>query len=398
MKKLLVFLLTACLHLHAQSQQIHTGHKELNRYNFISKVHNRILYPSGLDSFFHSLHTLQKERSGTISIVHIGDSHIQADFLSGLVRENLQIQFGNAGRGLIFPYQLAQSNAPADILCSSDTRWEFNRLAHPEIDIRTGISGFAIQTPMPRATIGISFKRNQSFNRVTLFTDTATENKWTVSTASRVQWDTFQTATFLLDTLQTSIFITAEAGNSLKELFGLAVSNSQPGILYHTIGVNGARYDHFNRAALFWEQLGALKANLYIISLGTNEAQSAKFNANEFRENLKSFIEKLRRASPNASILITTAPDSYKRNRPNAVLKQLNASLGNYCEQNRLPLWDLYKASNGYGSCASWNRYGLMNKDKIHFTAEGYRVQGWMLFNAMMSAYDKWNSVSGLKR
>ncbi|MEI9959355.1 MAG: hypothetical protein WDM90_24250 [Ferruginibacter sp.] len=80
----------------------------------------------------------------------------------------------------------------------------------------------------------------------------------------------------------------------------------------HSIGVNGARYAQYNATPLFWQQLPALKADIYIISLGTNEAQAASFDEAVFTEQLTIFLQKLKAVSPNAAILITTAPDSYK--------------------------------------------------------------------------------------
>ncbi|MEI9959357.1 MAG: hypothetical protein WDM90_24260 [Ferruginibacter sp.] len=67
----------------------------------------------------------------------------------------MQQQFGKAGRGLVFPYQLAKSNAPDDINSYSNTSWQFSRLARADESIPEGISGFCIQTDRPGATINL---------------------------------------------------------------------------------------------------------------------------------------------------------------------------------------------------------------------------------------------------
>src|SRR5881394_2548290 len=107
----------------------------VKQYPYTNPAFNRIFNSSGLDSFYQKLYKLKKTGTGIVTVVHIGDSHIQADFLSAVVRKNLQQFFGNAGRGLVFPYQLAQSNAPSEITSSSNSGWQFNRIAHPEIPI-----------------------------------------------------------------------------------------------------------------------------------------------------------------------------------------------------------------------------------------------------------------------
>src|SRR5689334_4698676 len=138
-KHFVYFTLIASLYFfpdYSIAQTMPDNENELSgKYPFISTVFNRISNNAGLDSFYQKLHRLKTSGSGTISIVHIGDSHIQADLLTAVVRNGLQDFFGNSGRGLVFPYQLAQSNAPDDIFSSSSTRWQYNRLAHPEIPI-----------------------------------------------------------------------------------------------------------------------------------------------------------------------------------------------------------------------------------------------------------------------
>src|SRR5689334_10476240 len=127
---ILAFLYIAPASSIAQSMPVNEN-KLSGNYPFISTVFNRISNNSGLDSFYKKLHQLKLNGSGTVSIVHIGDSHIQADFMTAVVRNGLQDFFGNAGRGLVFPYQLAQSNSPDDIYSSSSIGWQFNRIAHP---------------------------------------------------------------------------------------------------------------------------------------------------------------------------------------------------------------------------------------------------------------------------
>src|SRR3954465_12415254 len=71
------------------------------KYPFVTTVFNRIFNNAPLDSFYAKLSRLKESGKGVVSIVHIGDSHIQADFLSGIVRESMQSFFGNAGRGMV---------------------------------------------------------------------------------------------------------------------------------------------------------------------------------------------------------------------------------------------------------------------------------------------------------
>lgn len=383
------------------AQQMPVSDSASKNYAFVSLVFNRIQNSTGLDSFYKKLHQLKSGKSGHVSIVHIGDSHIQADFLSDVVRDGMQDFFGNAGRGLVFPHQLAQSNAPDDISSYSNVKWQFNRLAHPEIPYPSGISGFGINTTTSEASLTLSLKNGQSFNRLKFFTDNSPLGTWIVQadkdqvadTLNKGEQDSLGYQQLELYDDATAFTISSSPSLHSKEFYGVSLEKSAPGVLYHTIGVNGARYDQYNGADLFWKQLPALKADLYIISLGTNEAQRAVFAEAAFLTEITKLLQKLKTASPGASVLITTAPDSYKGRRFNAVLKQLNASLTAYCNQNFIPLWDLYRITNGYGSAYSWSRRGLMSRDRVHFTAAGYRLQGSLLLGALGKGYNAYLSM-----
>ncbi|MES1198155.1 MAG: GDSL-type esterase/lipase family protein [Chitinophagaceae bacterium] len=390
----------------AKSQLIHVDDNVLSRkYSFVSTVFNRIFNSNELDSFYQKLYDLKKTGKGNVNIVHIGDSHIQADYLSGIVRNNLQQFFGNAGRGLVFPYQLAQSNAPPDITSSSNSYWQFNRVAHPEISISPGISGYCIKTNAPGASIDLSLKSieggSQSFNRLKFFLDSNSSSSWILQTEANnapflIKNEEGDSAIFkevVLDQNCSRFSLSSIPSSATKEFYGVSLENSNPGILYHTIGVNGVRYDQYNLASLFWKQLGALNADLYIISLGTNEAQKTDFNDAAFQQQVSLFLQKIKKVSPNAAVLITTAADSYyKRRRSNVVLRNINISLYNYCTKQAIPIWDLYRITNGYGSAYRWLKQGLMNNDRIHFTSEGYRLQGTLLFNALAKGYNNYVS------
>lgn len=373
------------------------------KYPFVKTVFNRIFNIGGLDSFYQKLYRLKTTHTGTVSIVHIGDSHIQADFLSDIVRDGLQEFFGSAGRGLVFPYQLARSNAPDDISSSSNTNWEFNRVAHPEIAVPYGISGYGIRSNTSIADINLSLRAgavDNSFTRLKFFLDSSTSTSWVLQTDNNdvpyvLKKETADSLTYQQVNLEqpaSGFSLSTLPSDDTKEFYGVSLENSNAGVIYHTLGVNGARYDQYNIASLFWQQLPALKADLYIVSLGTNEAQMTGFVEPVFTRELNTFIQKLHQSSPGASILITTAPDSYKRRHFNTVLRALNTSLTNYCNKNYIPLWDLYRITSGYGSAYSWARRGLMNRDRIHFTAEGYRLQGSLLLMALEKGYNTYIS------
>ncbi len=381
-----------------QTIAVSTGYTA--KYGYIQQPLNFINNASGLDSFFYKLHRLKNNPQEKISIVHIGDSHIQGDFMTAIFRMELQSNFGNAGRGLVFPHRLAKSNGPLDIVSNSTNSWLYNRLVYTKNQPESGLSGFAISSSSPIAQLTVGLKNDEKFSAVTLITDADAENKWSVSTAGENGFyryylpdssNSFYTYT-QLDSATNNITIGSMPTNHTKQFYGAVLHNNSGGVMVHTIGVNGARYDHYNQSDLFWQQLPLLQADLYIISLGTNEAQARIFNEGLFKNNLEFFLQKIKAISPHANILITTAPDSYKLGKSNIVLRQLNSFLTAYCNKENISLYNLYHVGGGYGSAGRWIRSGLINRDRVHYTVEGYRVHGQLLWQAFAKRY---NSLFG---
>ncbi len=393
---LFVYILLVLLPITANAQSIPIPRTYTARYNHIQHQLNFINNPSGLDSFFYKLNRLKNNQQQKVSIVHIGDSHIQGDFMTAILRQGLQNYFGNAGRGLVFPHRLAKSNAPLDIVSSSANSWLYNRLVFTQNQPQAGISGFAISSSSNIAQLSVGLKNDEKFSAVILITDADAENKWSVSTAGETGFyryylpdssNSFYAYT-TLDSAVNNITIGSMPTNHTKQFYGAVLHNNTNGVMVHTIGVNGARYDHYNQSDLFWQQLPLLQADLYIVSLGTNEAQARVFNEVVFKNNLETFLQKIKAISPQANILITTAPDSYKLGKSNIVLRQLNSFLTAYCNAQNISLYNLYQVGGGYGSAGRWIRSGLINRDRVHYTVEGYRVHGELLWQAIANRYN----------
>ena len=120
---------------------------------------------------------------------------------------------------------------------------------------------------------------------------------------------------FYLPDLIESVTLKSQAQGVSREaqLYGVVLENyHQSGILYHMIGVNGAKFEHYNQANSFWEQVQALKPDLIIISLGTNETVGRYFAGDNFFADLDGFVYHLETHIPHGSILLTAPPDAYR--------------------------------------------------------------------------------------
>ena len=50
-------------------------------------------------------------------------------------------------------------------------------------------------------------------------------------------------------------------------------------------------------------------------------------------------------------------------------------------------VWDQFDLMGGLNSMKEWEEAGLAKKDKVHFTHEGYKVLGDLLYNAFIDRY-----------
>ena len=75
----------------------------------------------------------------------------------------------------------------------------------------------------------------------------------------------------------------------------------------------------------------------------------------------------------------------YRRENPHVV--SMREVILNEAASRGIPVWDFYEVAGGKGAVTSWFGSGMMNRDRIHLTREGYQMQGKLLVEALLSAY-----------
>ncbi len=402
---ILLFGLLGCSRAWAQADSNTWIPNSPQAYSFIKSSENVLSNSHQLDSVFHKLQNIHRAHSGRLNIIHIGDSHIQADGMTSVVRQGMQDFFGNAGRGLVFPYQLAGSNAPLDIRSGSNTSWKSNRLTFPDKPIATGISGYGIHSGSQSATVTIGLKdmdgTQERFNRMVFFlcNETVCYQLSDSGMSAPVTFYTQRNANNNSVTVNTDEMITGfrlarvnAPDNADYSFYGVSLEKRDtPGILYHSIGVNGARYDQYVQNEMFWEQLKELHGDLFIISMGTNEAQTPALNQQAFAANCAAFVQVIHKIAPHAAVIITTPPPSYfKKKKPNAAVQSAANALENYCQSAGVSCWDLFHVSGGLPATVNWKKTDLLGHDLVHFNNAGYKLQGLLLLGALSKAYNQY--------
>lgn len=126
---------------------------------------------SNLTSFFKKLEQRYEGEDLQLNIVHIGDSHIQAGFMTGEIRDSLQAVFGNAGLGFVFPHRLAKSNGLPFVKYASSAAWTGKRNLYAQKIDPVGLSGFSLTTAAPDFALNMEVEDERYyFKSLKLFT------------------------------------------------------------------------------------------------------------------------------------------------------------------------------------------------------------------------------------
>lgn len=397
-----ILMLFVILSLPAKSQSA-----DYAKFPFINSDIDTICYDSlALKSFFVKMKELKEGKRKNVVIVHIGDSHLQADFLTSWIRQHLQQDYGNGGRGLIFPYHVAGSNEPTNYHSSSTGEWKGRRCVMMKPSwVSTGVSGFGLRTDDSVSSLKVSVKNGDNldytFTRMTLFHDKGPGCfDWVVYTSNDfkdsviikdtgMQYGVTMDSVVFRDTMSSFTMCTLQKDTSQNEamVFGMVLSNDKPGIVYNTIGSNGARYCDYTHSQYFTEQLGGLKPDLVIVSLGTNEAYSKQFNPDYFENDIDTMLANIKHVAPDADLLLTSPGDAYRGHRyKNLDIADAAITIRKAAMQYHAAYWDFYHIMGGYGSIQKWYMKHLCQKDHVHYTAAGYLLQAELFYTALQQA------------
>ncbi len=361
---------------------------------------NVIQYPENIAPFFHQLDQLSQGTPKDINIVHFGDSHIQAGITPEKVRQKLQRipYFGDGGRGMTFPYRLAHTNNPSDYKISYTGKWEGARNAVNRHSSNWGVTGITAQTTQVWSTFSIDLNTSEDTKhradhiRVYYPVNDTTSFEVMIKVGVKILYGEKHPEgykDFYLERPVTEVeFLLSKAHPNQSQflLQGIWTENTKiNGIVYQSIGVNGAKVSSYLRCKDFVPQLKSLEPDLAIISLGTNDAYDNNFTQASYENNLSRLIDSIRKAKPNCSILLTTPNDAlgYKK-RFNPHNELATQSLHKIAQEKGCALWDFFAIMGGPKSIHSWISSGLAKKDYIHLTGKGYNYQGDLLFQALI--------------
>ncbi|MBP5675699.1 MAG: hypothetical protein J6W94_01650 [Bacteroidales bacterium] len=390
MKKILFIVLATLMVLPAMGR----------RYPFVRVEKNEVQFPAG-DSpdfrrFLRKTDSLVLYGTGSVRVLHVGGSHVQGGTWSGRLRNHfLALRYGmDGGRGLVFPFAAAGTNTPATYNTSSTAGWEYTRCLSPDWDL--GLVGVGIRgnDTTARATIDLLprevhvMQQRFAFNRVALLGYGDREPVLLLSKKDTLWgWQDGPLWRFNMPcyTDWVQIGLSAQSSGSYT-LEGVYLDKSTGGFTYSEAGVNGASTTSWLKCDHWERDVKLVMPDLVIFSIGINDIQGTDFNSDRFKSNYKELIKMVRKANPHCAILFTGINDSVlRRGRVNPHTEEVERIFAELAREYKAAFWDMYSIMGGYGSMAVWKEAGLSQGDQVHFTADGYRLLGDLMFDAIMN-------------
>lgn len=323
-----------------------------------------------LPLFAESLARLATGADTTVRILHIGDSHIQAEFVTDRLRALLQERYGDAGRGLMVPLRLAGTNQSHNYSITCDKQ--------PSVQTRL----LKFPWPAPPGLTGISVICDDSAC-YTAKVPGKPFNSMEILTSEGVR-------AIPLETDADSASFHLAAGEAL---YGAYVENGQRGIVYSAIGNNGACYTDYSLIDGFPQQTAFFRPALIVLSMGTNEGFS-KMTDEEIRASVVNLMRSLRAFNPQAEFLVLAPMECWRDFnkgvegaepdfRVNDRVAQARDIIVDAARNEGAALWNFHTIAGGDGAAAKWRESNLMNKDMIHLLKAGYEIQAELLFDAI---------------
>jgi lysophospholipase L1-like esterase len=339
---------------------------------------------------YEKLFDLQRRQLGKAVVLHLGDSHVEAGYLPGVVRAGLQREFGDGGRGWLIPRALVPGRRKGQYIRTALEK----RKDVASVEFRVGLKD---DDPSP------------GFSRLVFFHDKGaeyldfqildTDRRILGTVRSSLSQGSANTSIVDLPILVREVIVrtvkTSKTQHSVQ-LYGISLESGRPGVIYHSWGINGATTDTFNRTPFLKRLLEILQPDLVIISLGTNDATGGGYKDDVFSANLSTLVAAVRTLCPFAAVLVTTPSDSFlrrtrlTREAVNSSVAAVQAAILRLGASQNLATWDLYSVMGAAGSIKLWQKKALAGKDLIHFTKPGYQLQGQFLLEALRAGYENY--------
>lgn len=360
----------------------------------------RFHFPEDDITFFDSLFAaLEGADSTKIRIVHYGDSQIEEDRITGVIRDSLQKHFGGDGQGMMPARRHFTFSTGADSSAELERYMVFankagNNRYGPYGDF-TRLYGSTRLTYYPSGRKDVERK---TFNEVTVLAGNTSGNGLRISYGDKtVEFPAGRNyVRAVFDVPDSSQRVSINISGT-GDLYGVLMDNNT-GVSMDNVpmrGCSGTIFTSMNSDQLrrFYDEENV---RLIFLQYGGNRMPiiTKTEHISKFCETTRRQIEHIQSLAPEAKIVYIGPSDMAKsikgKMQTYPMLPELIDSLKYTATSSGAAYWDIYSAMGGKNSMAAWvkARPALAASDHVHFTTKGAKSIGNMFFESFKLYYD----------
>ena len=370
--------------------------------------------PAGdMDRFYSALFRTENEQPAVTRILHYGDSPTTADMITADVRTLLQRQFGDAGHGFSLiakPWAwyahrgVEQRGSGWTIDAANQTKVRDGLFGLGAVSF-AGCAGASAEVRVRdngNSHVEVSYLRQKGGGTFKVLA--GEDELGEVNTDGGVVEAAFER--FAAPPGTRRFWLKVDRG--CVRVFGVSLEKSAQGVVYHSLGVNGAYVSILARLVnqQHWaQQLRHYRPNLVVINYGTNESVYPLFLDSAFEKELKTIISRIRVAVPGTSILLMSPMDRGVREQTGEIgtvptLLRLIGIEERVAAQMGVAFFNTFQAMGGPGTMGRWYEAEprLANADFLHPTPAGATYVGNLLYRALFDGYNRYKLKKFQKR
>ena len=342
------------------------------------------------DPLFKELENADKKR---VRILHYGDSQLEEDRMTFIIRDTLQSMFGGDGQGMM-PARTHNTFSIAGGASGSITRY---MIFAP--DKRSGGNKYGPFGDFVRLYGSVRLNYRQSkredvkrrlFNEVTVVAGNTSGKGLAVTLGdSTIRFNAGESlvrAVFSVPDSSDKVSISI-SGNG--DLYGVLMDN-KTGVAVDNIpmrGCSGTIFTAMNADQLrsYYEQENV---RLIFLQYGGNSVPviSNTKHVSNYCNTIRKQINYIQGLAPNAKIVFIGPSDMYSRTRP--MIPHLVDSLKSTANSCGAAYWDIYGAMGGKYSMSKWVSKGMAASDYIHFSSKGSKLMASNIADSFKLYYE----------
>jgi hypothetical protein len=377
-----------------------------------------MLYP-----FFRSLKNLPSSGQ-LIRIMHYGDSQIEDDRITSLLRNRLQSRFGGSGAGLVpasqlYPYGFSMKQSNSENwhrfigFAKMDTTIKHRRygalasycsyLPYHQAEPTDSVEAWIKFTISPYA-----YKNTRNFSQCRVFyshnTKPFVNELYVDNTLADADFfpssEHLQVIRWSFNSPEKELMLKFK-GPSSPQIYGIALDGGK-GVAVDNIPLRGCSGLFFT---LFDEQLLAemykeLNVKLFILQFGGNFVPAGLNNYTGYENWFYTQLIRIKKLCPGAKILVIGVADMSIKDKNQYIthpnVEKVRDALKKAAFKSGSAFWDMYEAMGGENSMPSWvfAEPPLASGDFVHFNPRGAKTIAQMFYNAFILEYHKFEKYA----